>query len=95
MLMLYICDLAKKAGFRVIDVFVGSTSLLSSSRGVLLYTIYRMEEICGVPHRYLGETDSSIYSKKLIDWYWERIKERIERSKGAWKNKRKHLYYSK
>jgi hypothetical protein len=60
MLMLYICDLAKKAGFRVIDVFVGSTSLLSSSRGVLLYTIYRMEEICGVPHRYLGETDSSV-----------------------------------
>lgn len=33
----------------------------------------------------LGETDSSIYSKKLIDWYWERIKERIEKSRGAWK----------
>lgn len=33
----------------------------------------------------LGETDKKINGKKLIDWYWERIKERIERSKGAWK----------
>ena len=34
----------------------------------------------------LGETDTSINNKKLIDWYWERIKERIKKSRGAWKN---------
>lgn len=33
----------------------------------------------------LGETDPSINNKRLIDWYWERIKERIEKSRGAWK----------
>lgn len=33
----------------------------------------------------LGETDKKINGKKLIDWYWERIKERIEKSRGAWK----------
>lgn len=33
----------------------------------------------------LGETDPSIKSKKLIDWYWERIEERIKKSRGAWK----------
>ena len=33
----------------------------------------------------LGETDPLISGKTLIDWYWERIKERIEKSRGAWK----------
>ncbi|MBQ6562604.1 MAG: DUF4062 domain-containing protein [Clostridia bacterium] len=94
MLMLYICDLAKKAGFRVIDVFVGSTSLLSSSRGVLLYTIYRMEEICGVPHRYLGETDSS--AGNLVDTlnvdealdYMKELTDQFSRKKSLYKKGR-------
>lgn len=33
----------------------------------------------------LGETDPSINNKRLIDWYWERIEERIKKSRGAWK----------
>ena len=53
MYMIHICGIMQKLGFRVIEIHAGSAALFSDSKGILLYTVYRIEEIMGVQHRYL------------------------------------------
>lgn len=55
MTMMNTCRIMEKAGFRVIEVYVGSTSMLSSIQGVLLFIIYQMETLTGRKHKYLNK----------------------------------------
>ena len=52
---IHICGILRKIGFKVIEIHAGSTSLLSDSLGILLYTIYHVEKIMGLEHRYFKE----------------------------------------
>lgn len=60
MAMLHTCKIVEKCGFKVIKVFCGSTSFLSSSQGVLLYIIWQIERIMKIPHYYMSESDNDI-----------------------------------
>ena len=55
MTMLHICRIMEKCGFQVIEILCGSTSFLSSSKGVLLYLIWKFEKLMNRTHRYLPE----------------------------------------
>ena len=83
MTALHVARVLEKAGFRVIEVYAGSTSMLSDTRGILLYIIYHMEEIMHKKHRYLGAASQSVdeyladlsidealdYMNGLVEWF--------------------------
>ncbi|MBQ8984210.1 MAG: DUF4062 domain-containing protein [Lachnospiraceae bacterium] len=64
MTLLHIARIMEKVGYKVIEVYCGITSLLSTSRGVLLYIIYHLEKLMEMDHKYLREED--LTADKLI-----------------------------